>query len=165
VRRAREAGSARASSSSMLDKQARRHLESSSMSSATSLSFLLACLAASCSGPRWGKVSTTSDGAVVRCDRGPIIESRVTWFEIRETSGATKLASCTLIVWEDLDGDGSRGEDEPSRVFEVEGSEPRPHHRVEPVDFAHGAELSRSRWEARYRTSGGQEGSLAGRFD
>jgi hypothetical protein len=135
------------------------------MNANVTLSLLLACLASACSGPRWGKVSTTSDGAVVRCDRGPIVQSRVTWFDIRETSGATMLAACTLIVWQDLDGDGLRDEDEPVREFQVEGVEPRPNFRVEPIDFAHGAELSRSRWEARYTTSGGQGGVLAGRFD
>ena len=135
------------------------------MNATMTLSVLLAGLATSCSGPRWGKVSTTSDGAVVRCDRGPIVESRVSWFEVRETSGATKLSSCTLIVWQDLDGDGQRGEEEPVREFLVEGLEPRSQLRVEPIDFAHGAELSRSLWEARYTTSGGQGGVLAGRFD
>lgn len=122
-------------------------------------------LLAACAGPRWGKVATTDDGATVRAERGAFVQNTVDWFELREISGQTKLASCEITIFEDVNGNGLRDEDEPGRSWDRTFAEPASVARVEAVGFDTAAAASRACYRATFTTVNGRSGTIAGRLD
>lgn len=128
----------------------------------------LACLPlllAACAGPRWGKVATTDDGAMVRAERGAFVQNTVEWFELREISGAVKLASYEITIFEDVDGDGQRGDEEPCRRYQRAFKEPSSVARVEAIRFDTAAGAACARYSASFTTTNGRTGTLSGRLD
>ena len=118
-----------------------------------------------CAGPRWGKVATTPDGCTVRCERGAFVQTSVEWFEVREITGTARLTGWTLWVFEDLDGDGLRGEEEPTRQWTTKLKEPATSLRSGPIAFDTPLAASRACYVVAFTTTGGHTGELSGKLD